>query len=103
MEKVKAYDGFVPSSFWGVMVKASIAQLEKLFGVQATYQDDEKSKYELELIADEIPFNIYDWKEWWLDENTIVWLHVGTNLKSESKEIAEILRGYDLNVYERGW
>lgn len=100
MEKtiVTGYDGIFSSSFWGGVVRASIAQLEKLFNVESVYQDDDKTKYSLQLVADGIPFEIYDWKEGIIDENTILWLHIGTNDESETDKVVKALRGYGLSV-----
>lgn len=92
---IKRYTGkFVSTSFHGDTIRTSCKELIKLFG-NWEESDPYKVNFEWNLIYnDEIPFTIYDWKEYNLKESDVVNYHIGARNKIESSIIKDTLKTY---------
>lgn len=79
--------------FWDT-VKSTVAELTKVFGEPECVGDcDDKSQYEWNLSYNEIPFTIYDWKEYrTIDTNEKINWHIGARNQDESEMITKIVK-----------
>ena len=74
------------TSFWRDTIFTSALKLTKLFG-ESEIGDPDKVKYKWDLVLDQIPFAIYDWKIPELKFED----YIGTRNKEESTKIKESL------------
>lgn len=79
--------------FWDT-VKSSVTKLTKVFGEpRCVGTCDDKVQYEWNLSYNEIPFDIYDWKEYYtIDPNEKIDWHIGARNEDESKMITKIVK-----------
>lgn len=79
---------------FGDTVKSTVAELTKVFGEPECVGDcDDKTQYEWDFSYNEIPFAIYDWKEYHTIKmkEKIDW-HIGARNQDESKMITKIVK-----------
>ena len=97
--KLRNLDLIYQTSFHNGTILASIKELEEKFGIKATFVNDDKVYFELDLEVGGIPFTIYDWKEGYFTKDTQVWLHIGTRTPEDTKKVVEVLKNdYDLTA-----
>ena len=89
--KMKNPNDLYSTSFHGDTLYASFEQLEKLFGLNARYEGDSKTTYEMDLEIAGIPFSIYDWKEGEIEKTDRVHLHIGARTLEESDKVRSLL------------
>lgn len=81
------------TSWFGSTLYASANQIAKALNIKPNYVNDDKTQYEWDLIYNNIPFTIYDWKlEDMLEPNDKINWHIGTNTGNDSKTITKILK-----------
>lgn len=81
------------TSFHGHEILTSVDELTKLF--EEPYKNDfePKVQYEWELEYENIPFSIYDWKEYrYFESDEKIWFHIGTKTKEDSVIIYNIIK-----------
>lgn len=88
--KISKDTSYASTSFWGDTIFTSALKLTKLFG-ESEIGDPDKVKYEWDLVLDEIPFAIYDWKMPELEFEDYIDYHIGARNKEESTKIKESL------------
>ncbi len=92
MHRISRNKEFVNSSWYGDTILTCAVELTKLFG-EPGLGDLDKTKYEWNLILDdEIPFDIYDWKEDDLSEDVYTYYHIGARNETESSIVKNILK-----------
>lgn len=103
--KLKDTNRIYGTSYHNATVRASMAELEKKFGVKNIGESwDGKTSMELNLEVDDIAFTIYDWKENNPTEFDVLDFHIGTKTAEESKMVVAILRSdYGLNANYTSW
>ena len=103
--KLKDKNRIYGTSYHNATVRASMAELEKKFGINNTGASaDGKTSMELDLEVDDIAFSIYDWKEENPTEFDVLDFHIGTHTAEESKMVVAILRSdYGLNATYTSW
>lgn len=83
------------TSFHGDTINISANALRKLFGKSAGSSGDGKVINEWQLLykndSVEIPFALYDWKEYKYNDTDIIEFHIGTHTSEESHEILNYL------------
>lgn len=89
----QSYDKVNGTSFWNDTIYASANEICEKLGVNITCYDGDKTTFEFELETETgIPFTIYDWKEYGVNEDTRVYYHIGARNAGDSRAVAEILK-----------
>lgn len=90
---IKQYTGkFVSTSFHGDTIRTSCNELIEHFG---NWEEGDPAKVNFEwylILNDEIPFTIYDWKEYGLRKSDIIDYHIGARNQKESSIIKSELK-----------
>lgn len=89
---IKPTTDFYPTSFHGDTIESTVNILTERFG-PSEVGDLVKVQYEWSLIYNnEIPFTLYDWKEYReIEPDELIEFHIGARNKEESKLIYNIL------------
>ena len=86
------------TSFYDDAILASCNDIRSKLDVDVAYygSGDEKTNFEFELeLEDGTPFTLYDWKEGdWVDEDTILYYHIGARNAVESLKVKNALKEY---------
>lgn len=79
-------------SYYDVYVTATKSEMFETFG-EPHMEDphDRYSKYTWELILDDIPFTIYDWKERYIGDNTPINWRIGSKNKFYSMLVRDAI------------
>lgn len=90
----KHCDNIAGTKFFWDTVKSTVAELVKVFGYPECCGDDEcETQYEWNLSYNEIPFSIYDWKEYHIiKKNEEINWHIGARNEDESKMITKLVK-----------
>lgn len=80
------------TSFHCDVITATTNELIKLFGEPSRSLVEDKVTREWDLEYNNIPFSIYDWKEYReYTDDEVIDFHIGTHKASESHEIASVI------------
>lgn len=103
--KLKDHDRIYGTSYHNATVRASMAELEKKFGLRNSGRSgDGKTTMELDLEVDGIVFTIYDWKEESPSVTDVLDFHIGTRTAEDSKMVVGILNtDYGLDAKYTSW
>lgn len=90
------------TSFFGATILASCNEICSKLGIDVTCYGGDKTNFDFELeLEDGTPFTIYDWKEGdWVDEDTLLYYHIGARNSTESKKVVLALNERGLNAKE---
>lgn len=89
------------TSFHGGIIISSVNNIQKSLGIEPhTDSLDDKVQYMWDLKYKDIPFSIYDWKEYRkIDPDEEIEFHIGTHTNQETDIIKNLLnQQYNLNV-----
>ena len=91
------------TSFHWDTILASCNEIRSKLDIDVTCYGGDKTNFEFELeLEDGTPFTIYDWKEGdWVDEDTILYFHIGAHTPEDSKKALAALKEYGLKTQER--
>lgn len=98
MSQQNVYRG---SSFHGCTILASVNEIRSKLDVDVACYGGDKTNFEFELeLEDGTPFYIYDWKEGdWVDEDTTLYYHIGTETEEDSKRVLSALKEHGLKGF----
>lgn len=90
------------TSFFGATILASCNEIRSRLDIDVTCYGGDKTNFEFELeLEDGTPFTIYDWKEGdWVDEDTLLYYHIGARNSTDSKKAVLALKEHGLNAKE---
>lgn len=91
--EIKASNNCNLTSFYGDTFKATACEIKEKVG-KPTYDfgGDEKVNYVWELeLEDGTPFTIYDWKEFWFSDGSVIEWHIGANNAGDSRKVKAVL------------
>ena len=87
------------TSFYFGMVKASANELVNVLGMYE-FGDGEKVEREWMIKSESgIIFTVYDWKEGYTSEKTVLHYHIGTFTKEDTEAVVNELKAAGLNAY----
>lgn len=88
------------TSFHDDTILASCNDICSKLDVDVAYYGGDKTNFEFELeLEDGTPFTIYDWKEGdWVDEDTILYYHIGARNAMESHKVLAVLKEHGLKT-----
>jgi hypothetical protein len=91
------------TSFHWDTILASCNEIRSKLDIDVACYGGDKTNFEFELeLEDGTPFTIYDWKEGdWVDEDTLLYYHIGARTPEESKKALAALKEYGLKTQER--
>ena len=91
------------TGFHGDTILASANDIRSKLDIDVAYYGGDKTNFEFELeLEDGTPFTIYDWKEGdWVDEDTILYYHIGAHTPEDSKKALTALKEHGLKTQER--
>ena len=91
------------TSFHGDTILASCNDIRSKLDIDVACYKGDKTNFEFELeLEDGTPFTLYDWKEGdWVDEDDVLYYHIGARTGTESNKVVHALKEYGLNTQER--
>ena len=91
------------TSFYGCTILASVNEIRSKLDVDVASYGGDKTNFEFELeLEDGTPFTIYDWKEGdWVDEDTTLYYHIGSQTAGDSKRALQALKEHGLKTFAR--
>ena len=89
------------TSFHGYTILASANDIRSKLDIDVTCYGGDKTNFEFDLeLEDGTPFTLYDWKEGdWVDEDTTLYYHIGSQTRLGSRMALEALKEHGLKGF----